>query len=619
MQFHYLWIDEYRNFRRQAFNLSGCYRFALSEDATTLRVSRNERFVKGFWQYPNLQSATAIVGENGSGKSNLLDFIRFTFPQGERLPDPKEKRFIAAVEKEGERIVFYNHLPSGSLKVAPSDGAPEWKAVRVEQGIRPSSEFGDFFDHVSFIFYSNEFSPGVRYAEESATDGEPVHGLHDVSTRYFSLHDAVGLTNDPSTTTNRIVSHGMMEVRRNLDFLSQDGAEARMPFSLPSFLGIKPMRFTEDRVFESEKEELPKIQSVIQGDGKQAFLNRIALAMLLNYARDTRQNGILRPFQEGSWHQRHQAVDLVREAFQHAGSSYGPAPALRCQLLDLITAEIPDDDFDKTGEYLRFGTRSGVTDRLQRLLRLYTQSVMITPYLETFWSHRLSSGEQSLLTLYSRFWSITEGRTPRNKCVRDPAIVLVDEGDIYFHPAWQRELVGRLLEFLAKGAFPEFSLQVILTSNSPFCLSDFPKSNVVFVRRDRTTHKSVVLPPDNNMRETFAANIHDLLGDSFFMEYSLMGAFARERVREVISWLQGDTPPTGNETAWLDAETASIVIDDIGEPLLRQRLRELYEAKARRLQDPDLLDRVIQRRAHELRVLEAHRQGLTKENRTRHD
>ena len=39
------------------------------------------------------------------------------------------------------------------------------------------------------------------------------------------------------------------------------------------------------------------------------------------------------------------------------------------------------------------------------------------------------------------------------------------------------------------------------------------------------------------MEKSFGANIHDILHDDFFMTNSFMGAFAEEKINQVIAWL----------------------------------------------------------------------------------
>ena len=67
MELVYLWIKEYKNIKRQGFNFSP--RFKCEFDGENLTITENEDYVSIF---PDNINITAIVGENGSGKSSAL-------------------------------------------------------------------------------------------------------------------------------------------------------------------------------------------------------------------------------------------------------------------------------------------------------------------------------------------------------------------------------------------------------------------------------------------------------------------------------------------------------------------------------------------------------------------
>ena len=75
MELIYIWIEDYRNIYKQGFNLSSKWRVEYDEDEKRITITPNPAHIEGF--FPNkITNVTAIVGENGAGKSNLLTFIR---------------------------------------------------------------------------------------------------------------------------------------------------------------------------------------------------------------------------------------------------------------------------------------------------------------------------------------------------------------------------------------------------------------------------------------------------------------------------------------------------------------------------------------------------------------
>lgn len=198
---------------------------------------------------------------------------------------------------------------------------------------------------------------------------------------------------------------------------------------------------------------------------------------------------------------------------------------------------------------------------IKELINLYSKLNSTQDFMIFLWRN-ISSGEYSLLDTYSKFYSL------KNKDLRENLFIIIDEGELYLHPEWQRQYISILIENLSN-IYKNKNIQVIFASNSPFLISDLPKSNVVIL--DKKDNKIIV---SNNIvkRETFGTNISKLLDNSFFMDNTI-GEFSKYKIEEIIKYLRS---PSKNDE---EREYIKKVINIIDEPIIKKKLTQFYNEK----------------------------------------
>ena len=69
-------------------------------------------------------------------------------------------------------------------------------------------------------------------------------------------------------------------------------------------------------------------------------------------------------------------------------------------------------------------------------------------------------------------------------------------------------------------------------THSPFILSDIPIQNTALLTIDKKSGKSKLV---KKKKQSFGANIHDLLSDNFFLTDTLIGNLADRRIMQLIT------------------------------------------------------------------------------------
>ncbi len=208
----------------------------------------------------------------------------------------------------------------------------------------------------------------------------------------------------------------------------------------------------------------------------------------------------------------------------------------------------------------------------------------------------LSSGELQLLysihtVLYHlrNINSVIKSKDHNNILYPNINIIL-DEIELCFHPDLQRIFISELLRNIKELDIPFIeNINIIFSTHSPFILSDIPSSNILRLKEGN--------PFNEDKEQTFGANIHNLLANDFFLKDGFMGAFAKEKINDLINYLtfdQNKSIDSNNITPkylWSE-EIADHFIKQVGEPLLKYDLKELFLSK---FYSVDAIDKEIER------------------------
>lgn len=230
-----------------------------------------------------------------------------------------------------------------------------------------------------------------------------------------------------------------------------------------------------------------------------------------------------------------------------------------------IEFTIPVMDIDVNGKTVMRDVFERMEQYRPDQIGVFTECLL--PY---HWSY-VSSGEYQ----YAKIWGVLEEYGVRVKmmtqgqkyseAIQPNLILLLDEPENYMHPEMCRTFIRNLNILLSKRN-PNTELQVLISTHSPFMLSDVMASQVIKMDYDENG-KCVI---SESKKPYYAANIHSIMADGFFLEYTI-GEQARIFLEDKFKLLQRLTCMNRNLSSSEKEELTMIrsLIPNIGDALIR--------------------------------------------------
>ena len=461
MELVYLWVEEYKNIKNQGFNFSPGFeceffpkydKYGKLEDNCELRKTPKD-YVSIF---PKNINITAIVGENGSGKSSVLDLIN-----NDGYENPKVSPYPIIHYNLKTINIYYNkkenklYFDTRNLNVIIENKTKikfEKKEIDYKQTIfiKPIPKH-DYEEKVSLLNFRIN-NPHIGY---------PFNFPNIIN---FGIHD------DFSDLLESIEN-------TNFDFHST----------------YSP--------FEEDKEKRFKIFHILL---LLSFIHNHNLKVNIQASEDfkTTISDLENIIEVEIRNQINNFINIFKnflEEYSHNTDNF-------------INIENLNKDFFKI--YIDVIKRKNDTELLP-----YKGKKVFNFDLHP----KMSDGQYQLTYLFNNIYSQINNET---------IVLLIDEGENFLHPNWQKKYINYLLKFLEVN-FKEKTFHIILSSHSPFILSDLPKENVIFIGKykkdeDKDQKEGNCKNVTKHIElKTFGANIHTLLSNGFFMSNGLMGEFAK--------------------------------------------------------------------------------------------
>lgn len=573
----YLYVYNYKCLKdvELVFDTEYEYHYTRSETEDKkgkLEIKKNKQLQDRFWG-PRISTLTAIVGNNGAGKTTALRVLMEEVVEGFKKNDTS----ALAIYKD-----------SGDLYYNVEDREIEWIDIIPKKSdkkpIIPTFYYSSTDYHLldphniftgnftGLVNASNMFR--FTYDMQEYT-GKQNYSIMDDSIKGVSImeHSLVNFAQDQSRIVKILANN---ELRRILN---------KINFEIPSYIRFHPNSSGKKLIQLSQSDKLlPKENKEwIVKKGKKETQCRFIYHNLINMAMDPKFDN------------KEEIINLLNEWMSIVSAKpdvdiYDEFLALveeRClhyeyyeqyeRLVNVLKKidelcefkdgyyyiKVDDEDGRKNFEkFFKFYRKHGVQYMVARVFDLN--------YLKDLSGYTtLSGGEAEILRLISRLYHFIVTKPDINGNEKTPQLVVLDEAETMLHPEWQRNyinIITAVLNYIGKKA--KINFNVVLTTHSPLILSDIPNQCVNYLKRKNGETRNVRKP---NL-VSFGANIFDIYKDSFFLENGFMGEFAKTKILKVKDFLTGQS----NDMKLEDAEH---IINMIGEPILKSSLRKLYESK----------------------------------------
>ena len=636
MELLYIWIEEEKTFENAGFRFSDRYNFLVTFKSETrevfLSVKQNPDYIPDFFG-KHIISFSGIIGENGSGKTNLLYLLLNTLTGYQVYSS--NMFFVFA---NGDRVQILRAFHKrGDLELITDGGSSQLVDVF---DVQKKSNFFNVFRHrkherdgVQIIYYNSIYD----FRDYPFQDIDPP--FIDVSSSYLIWSDK---ENRKRGQYDMVAVHKSEDLIRQYSLAQSEIAKTIHLFkeiAIPTEVSIEVHKTDFDKndlgyksrelyvwlrdygsiTFQQHNNDIEALtaKAYVESNVNRALKEKAKTWYLVN---------LLDHFFEAVSHTQHGIKDenlnyslkdikfynSYADLFMQGGDGLNWPPltvqdywtilldffntqiftknesiaALAKESLDLIDSHASVVDHNEAHFFFPFevGLRFiRINDKWNKALKNKRNN----GFCHIRWRN-LSSGETAFLNLFSRIYFGLQKKVEKDV---KTVYLFIDEPDQGFHPHWQKNIIKMLIDFLAH--FEQMKFQVILTSHSPILMSDLPKSSIIFLQKSKA---KTVIQDSEGKSQTFGANIHTLFRDAFIIKDGVIGSFASEKIKSITAKIK----KYGSKSSDEDVSTLLKEINTIGEPVLRNALKE--ELK-KHTQDVDALIKM-----HESEILRLKRQ-----------
>ena len=504
MELVYLWVEKYKNIEKQGFNFSPRFECSYDEKKNELTVDENKEYVSIF---PDNINITAIVGENGSGKSNIFEALISNL-MCNCIPIDEPYKVLTLLYDNFEKKFYYKELnfhlnyenEFDSLVTLPRKKQLFPFTLHYDYSLNWINNNENNLDFDSLYHKNDDYETPILLQPDKSERKLSLANIDYIATRdilNFTIQNNIkfDFIEDFFVPVFCKLSYDMNDISKNNNVIYK-----RLE-ALTNSKGSKGENFKNEAYYYILRKTIDKGQK-----DNYEFIKK------LEFKNKLQENKLNENFDD--------LIDFIKK---------GSFEDLYNDNIQYRTKKIKDtfkflsfiEQLDRDScEYHLLQGKKNIKEDENLLFNLppYVQVEFFDKNNVSFYS--LSYGQKFIIKfIYSLLNQLNNLKSHPN--YRDINILL-DEVEQGLHPAWQKKFINFLVQILKKEK--EFKFNIVCATHSPFILSDIAKTNVYFIEYGQKRFPEI---------ETFGANIHTLLSHGFFMKDGLMGEFAKGEIENI--------------------------------------------------------------------------------------
>lgn len=564
MKIHYIWVEKFKNLINFGLNISSNRKFEYDAINNRLKEIPIDTLPPNFFG-EKISDVAGILGENGVGKSNALELVCKVLKRSSNILNTS---YIIVME-EGETLFCYYSLSKGTVPTVEFNISlrEHTKITNPLKVIFFSNVFderrSDFGADVSDISINNTFNKSNifnRRKRDKITSFEKQ--IRFIKSSAFNLLN-IELPSEIQFTSkiwmpgNLMDRDGygniypeMVEFKRKIRSRLKDiKIENKFIYIIKLeyiFYFLNNHKIVESSLAEKILQEIASFESIKTND---LIDNLVKLLMAHIEKMSPSQLKLLSKKDDIGdpdfyFHRISQQLSFL--------SDFTELPP------NLITENSKDGlGIYRHEHFILDYTLDASRNFLNYFIHLFGESgIFVTNWIG------ISSGHKAYLNLFSSIYHELEFTRQSN------LLLCIDEGDLYLHPSWQIEFFNKLIKILP--AIFKGDTQILLTSHSPFLLSDLPNQSVTLLKA--SPEGNVIAKNGVEFKiKTFGGNLYDLYAEPFFLGDKRTSVFAYNKIYNLIKKIE--TNQLDNSQKDLASSMVNIIGDEVIKYFINKAIR----------------------------------------------